>query len=61
MTWDEAVKQHVNMWRAKEASVPRSMISVCTYDDYPRPSKLVVGQHSCSFDKMTSSRESLKL
>lgn len=34
MTWDEAVNQHVNMWKAKEANVPRGMISVCTYDDY---------------------------
>ena len=33
MTWDEAVNQHVNMWKAKEVNVPRSMISVCTYDD----------------------------
>ena len=40
MTWNEAVKQHVGMWKAKEASVPRGMISVCTYDDFPGPSKL---------------------
>ena len=57
MTWDEAVNQHVSMWKAKEANVPRSMISVCTYDDSPKPSKLVVRQHSHPFDKMTSSRE----
>ena len=57
MTWDEAVNQHVNMWKAKEANVPRSMISVCTYVDSPKPSKLVVQQHSRPFDKMTSSRE----
>ena len=57
MTWDEAVNQHVNMWKAKEANVPRSMISVCTYDDFPKPNKLVVRQHSCPFDKITSSRE----
>ena len=57
MTWDEAVNQHVNMWKAKEANVPRSMTSVCTYDDSPKSSKLAVRQHSRPFDKMTSSRE----
>lgn len=57
MTWDEAVNQHVSMWKAKEANVPRSMTSVCTYDDSPKPSKLAVCQHSCPFDKMISSRE----
>ena len=57
MTWDEAVNQHVNMWKAKEANVPRSMTSVCTYDDSPQPSKLAARQHSHLFDKMTSSRE----
>lgn len=36
MTWDEAVNQHVNMWKAKEANVPRSMTSVCTYDDFSK-------------------------
>jgi hypothetical protein len=37
MTWDEAVRQHTEMWQAKEANVPRGMISVCTYDDFPKP------------------------
>jgi len=36
MTWDEAVRQHTEMWQAKEANVPRGMISVCTYDDFPK-------------------------
>ena len=42
MTWDEAVNQHISMWKAKEANVPRSMTSVCTYDDSPKSSKLAV-------------------
>lgn len=37
MTWDEAVRQHTEMWKAKEANVPRGMISVCTYDDFQKP------------------------
>ena len=40
MIWDEAVNQHVSMWKAKEANVPRSMTSVCTYDDCTQIHKL---------------------
>ena len=36
MTWDEAVRQHTKMWQAKEANVPRGMISVCTYNDFQK-------------------------
>lgn len=55
MTWDEAVRQHIAMWEAKEANVPRDMISVCTYDDfrksenhsfYPRDKKCPYDQKS---------------
>lgn len=58
MTWDEAVKQHVNMWKAKEANVPRGMVSVCTYDDCPRHAKPIAQQHFCPFDKNLSSKAS---
>lgn len=53
MTWDEAVRQHTEMWQAKEANVPRGMISVCTYDDFPKSKNYSSFPHDkkCPYDQ----------